>query len=342
MAELIYLRGYRVIIFCPFDSEKYIKSNFEIIYYHKSKNVINPKLEYSKIAQNILNFTPKYIIFCDASIPSLLTIKNLKEYKSVGIVIHDVMAHNEHFSAYNYLKKFYQNSLLKNIFEIVKNIILLSNNSFNQFIVLYPKYKYKAILFYLFPHPPKVTIKKQPIEMAEYNSIANYYLFFGRITKYKGLKRLLKVYCHLKNPKKLKLIIAGEGTLTRKEKKYIKNSNDVVLINRFIENEEMHYLFSNSRAIILPYLEATQSGILPISYFFRKPVIVSNVPGLNEFVVNYKTGIIFSDDIELENALIAILDNDFYNSLISNIGEYVNRVYNEDVLIDQLLSKLKL
>ena len=44
--------------------------------------------------------------------------------------------------------------------------------------------------------------------------------------------------------------------------------------------------------MILPYRSATQSGILNIAYGFNKPVIVTDVGGLAEFVLDGKTGII--------------------------------------------------
>jgi glycosyltransferase involved in cell wall biosynthesis len=46
----------------------------------------------------------------------------------------------------------------------------------------------------------------------------------------------------------------------------------------------------------LPYRSATQSGILNLAYGFLKPVLVTNVGGLAEFVDNGKTGYVIKPD----------------------------------------------
>ena len=44
--------------------------------------------------------------------------------------------------------------------------------------------------------------------------------------------------------------------------------------------------------MILPYRSATQSGILNVAYGFLKPVIVTKVGGLSEFVKERETGFV--------------------------------------------------
>jgi glycosyltransferase involved in cell wall biosynthesis len=68
--------------------------------------------------------------------------------------------------------------------------------------------------------------------------------------------------------------------------------NYVQIINRFVPNEEVEKYFMLSDCVVLPYKDATQSGVLNIAYGFQKPVIVTNVGGLAEFVENEKTGLI--------------------------------------------------
>jgi glycosyltransferase involved in cell wall biosynthesis len=48
--------------------------------------------------------------------------------------------------------------------------------------------------------------------------------------------------------------------------------------------------YSIADIVVLPYLNATQSGVLNIAYGFRKPVVVTDVGGLSEDVVEGKTG----------------------------------------------------
>ena len=46
---------------------------------------------------------------------------------------------------------------------------------------------------------------------------------------------------------------------------------------------------------VLPYRSATQSGILNMAYGFNKPVLITNVGGLAEFVVEDQTGVIVNE-----------------------------------------------
>jgi len=77
-------------------------------------------------------------------------------------------------------------------------------------------------------------------------------------------------------------------------------SERVKVINQFVPNEEVAKYYLASDVNILPYRSATQSGILNVAYGFNKPVIVTNVGGLAEFVTEGKTGFVINPDSEDE------------------------------------------
>jgi len=125
----------------------------------------------------------------------------------------------------------------------------------------------------------------------------NVLLFFGYIRKYKGLDVLIKAFPTIleKHPSSC-LLIAGE--FYDNPSRYLKlidklNVRDrVKVINKFIPNEEISKYYQVSDVVILPYLSATQSAILNVTYSFMKPVIATDVGGLAEFVEEGKTGVI--------------------------------------------------
>jgi glycosyltransferase involved in cell wall biosynthesis len=51
--------------------------------------------------------------------------------------------------------------------------------------------------------------------------------------------------------------------------------------------------------------------VIPLSYTFAKPVVVSNVPSLVEYVDHGKTGLIFevNDSKQLANCIIDLVEN---------------------------------
>lgn len=122
-------------------------------------------------------------------------------------------------------------------------------------------------------------------------------LFFGYVRKYKGLDILIEAFPKIlsENPK-AKLMIVGEFYDDPKEYfeliKKLKIEDKVKVLNQFVPNEDVGKYYQAADVVILPYRSATQSGILTVAYGFYKPVIVTDVGGLAEFVDEGKTGFV--------------------------------------------------
>jgi glycosyltransferase involved in cell wall biosynthesis len=127
-------------------------------------------------------------------------------------------------------------------------------------------------------------------------------LFFGFIRKYKGLDLLLEAMAMLKTqwnnePGKIpRLLIAGE--FYEDEKIYQQkidqlNIRDLLLLHtHFITDSEVRYYFCAADVVIQPYRQATQSGVTPLAYHFEKPMIVTNVGALPDYVPHGKAGLV--------------------------------------------------
>jgi len=139
-------------------------------------------------------------------------------------------------------------------------------------------------------------------------------LFFGYIREYKGLDILIAAMPEVvKRIPDAHLLIVGESY--EKISRYTDQisrlglQSNVTLINSFVPNEEVGLYFTAGDVVCLPYRSATQSGPLNIAYGMGKPVIVTDVGGLAEFVVPEKTGFV----VPPENpAAIASAITDFY------------------------------
>jgi glycosyltransferase involved in cell wall biosynthesis len=140
---------------------------------------------------------------------------------------------------------------------------------------------------------------------------SNLLLFFGYVRKYKGLDLLIDALAELiKNDNSYNLLAAGEfyddEKFYRDKIKALKLDAHIKLLNEFIPNEEVAKYFEPSDLVVLPYRSATQSGILNLAYGFLKPVLVTNVGGLAEFVDDGKTGYVIKVDSkeDLVNGII--------------------------------------
>lgn len=136
-------------------------------------------------------------------------------------------------------------------------------------------------------------------------------LFFGRISKYKGLDTLLKTFPIIKKEiPECKMIIAGNGDI-KPYKQLMIGLKDIIVVNQWIKDEETASYFSQTDLVVLPYKDATQSGIIPIAYSMKLPVITTNVGGLPEQVQNEKDGILVNpcDEKALALACIRLLNN---------------------------------
>jgi glycosyltransferase involved in cell wall biosynthesis len=120
-------------------------------------------------------------------------------------------------------------------------------------------------------------------------------LFFGYVRKYKGLNILIDAMKDITSfDKKIKLLIVGEfydsPDKYYSQIKKLNLSDNIKVVQKFVPNEDVGNYYSIADIVVLPYLNATQSGVLNIAYGFRKPVVVTDVGGLSEDVVEGKTG----------------------------------------------------
>jgi glycosyltransferase involved in cell wall biosynthesis len=119
----------------------------------------------------------------------------------------------------------------------------------------------------------------------------NKILFFGRIVEYKGLNVLLKAMeIVVKQIPGIKLIIAGAGDISKYKRELEILKNNVEIYNYWISNDEIQKYFNMIDILILPYIQASQSGIIPLSFSFAKPVIASDVGAIAEQICNGETG----------------------------------------------------
>ena len=129
-------------------------------------------------------------------------------------------------------------------------------------------------------------------------------LFFGRIEPYKGIGVLLKAARPLlDDDPEWTLHIAGGGDVTP-YREFLTHPQ-IRLTNRFLSDEEVAEFMERCAITALPYLSASQSGVIPTAFAFGKPVVATAVGGIPDMVRERITGLLVppNDPESLRTAL---------------------------------------
>lgn len=131
-------------------------------------------------------------------------------------------------------------------------------------------------------------------------------LFLGRILDYKGLGLLIEAYRLLRSRQiAVTLHIAGEGNMAPYAGA-LAGLVGVEVDNRWLDEIEIANCLARADIVVLPYVEASQSGVAAAAMTEALPVVVTPVGGLAEQVTHEKTGLV-AGAVEAE-ALVAAIE----------------------------------
>jgi glycosyltransferase involved in cell wall biosynthesis len=135
-------------------------------------------------------------------------------------------------------------------------------------------------------------------------------LFFGRIWEYKGLEYLIRaeplITAEIPNAT---IVIAGAGEDLDRYRRLMVHPERFVIRNEYVSDDVRAALFQQASVVALPYIEASQSGVLPLAYKHMKPVVATTVGGLPEMVDEGRTGYLVPprDERALAAAVVRLL-----------------------------------
>ncbi len=153
-------------------------------------------------------------------------------------------------------------------------------------------------------------------------------LFFGFIKPYKGVAHLIEATPRLRERygEALQVLVVGDIYGERQSYHDLVERlgvRDVLrLVEGFVPDEAVEAYFCAADLVVLPYVSATQSGIVQIAYNYDKPVVTTRVGGLPEVVIEGETGFLVppADPAALAGAIIRFFDEEWSGRLAAGVA----------------------
>lgn len=247
------------------------------------------------------------------------TLKHIKKKYSdtrlIGVA-HNILPH----------EKFpFGQVLSKKLFNLSDHLILLSQQTEQEFHELHPDTEYTKLFHPVYEQPYPPTGRRELRKKYGVNEDDHVLLFFGLVRKYKGLDLLIEALNQIDlESLHIKPFIVGEFYTNKQDllnKIQPSKMSHYTIIDRFISEEEVSEIFTLSDLMVLPYKTASQSGVLSNAINFQLPVLVSDLPGLTEHIDAGETGLIFetSNTTTLRDQILSFVKKDMYDKISSNL-----------------------
>ena len=165
----------------------------------------------------------------------------------------------------------------------------------------------------------------------------NYFLFFGRLSKEKGIETLLSAAGNLD----VNFKIAGSGPLEETVLDYASKHKNITFLGHQ-SGADLKNLVKNASFVIVPseWYENNPMTIIE-AYAAGVPVIASRIGGIPEIVMHEKTGFLFEarDIAGLVDTIIMAekITPDDYSSLSQNCRKFAIREFSSQAHYDQLM-----
>lgn len=259
------------------------------------RRVYNPRRA-ARLADALVGRFRPHVVHLSSTVPcgTALARRLQRAGTKVVLTVHDVEPHEEHRTAWSRLHTFaYQ--------RWARPLALRRPDALHVHSELHRsdlRRCYGADVAggaYVVPHGGGLTDAirhgaRRPPELEAAGVSDGYALFFGRIHPYKGLPVLFDATARVAaRMPGLRLVVAGGGGVPEVPAPV---RAQTVLINRFIADDEIAALVRGARFVVLPYLRATQTGVLPLASALGRPAIVTTAGSIADMVVDGSTGLV--------------------------------------------------
>lgn len=124
-------------------------------------------------------------------------------------------------------------------------------------------------------------------------------IFYGINRRNKGADILLDAVSQLSDEykKQVRVLIAGKTSKEYLNELQAKVGDvDVTFRPTFIPDNDLYEMIENADYIALPYREISQSGVLLLALYFRKPLLISDLPSFRETLKGFTPDMFFETE----------------------------------------------
>jgi glycosyltransferase involved in cell wall biosynthesis len=302
-------------------------------------NSVNP-FNWLKVGRKIKRLRPDIVLvrfwipFMGLSLGTISRIIKSNNYTAVIALADNIIPHEW---------KPGQRILTRYFIKSVEGFIIMSKSVLKD-LELFDKVKPRQLC----PHPlydnyGEILSKEEAKKALNLNADQHYILFFGFIREYKGLDILLEALADERLRKlPVRLLIAGEFYANESHYmdiiKRLSLSEDVIIHSDFIPHTDVRKYFCASDVVVLPYKDATQSGVTQVAYHFNRPVITTNVGGLPEMVPDGVVGYVVNPEPDSVAEAIYKFFNEKRETEFSENVKIEKKKYSWDVMIQSINS----
>lgn len=126
-------------------------------------------------------------------------------------------------------------------------------------------------------------------------------LFFGRVMRYKGLHKYIKMFDNIEG---VKITVAGH--VDSRLKKYIQKSASCEILEGYISDDLLDCLILRCDYVFMPYDDVTNTNVHILAFERARPVLRTDIPGFRHWI-NVNEDLVFPKDDKIH--LAKILNN---------------------------------
>jgi glycosyltransferase involved in cell wall biosynthesis len=223
-----------------------------------------------EVRKMLHGLAPDFALCAMPSVLDRIMIANLDV--PYGVIVHDALAHPGE-------SVIYQIANQKRLLRQAKLLITLSQAVTEELYEARTPQPWQQVV--TLHHPPMpVGGRDMPPEPFSHGGLPRL-LMFGRLMPYKGLDLLLEAMERLGSEPGFTLKIAGDGPSSA-ELRRLSMMRHVEIDRRWIPEGELPALIGGADVVVLPYRQASQSGVAAAALALRRHVIATRVGGLAE------------------------------------------------------------